>query len=144
MSKAARRRRRWLALTVVGVAVFFAVAVGVFWGDLERTALDPKIPFQTYTPPKAPDYSQRSAWYLMPTGPRTIAPGSPPADIFFLSPTTYDGGEQWNAPIDDRKGGPLFQRVIAPNYAGPFVRIGRIFAPRYRQASLYTMLTLRE
>jgi hypothetical protein len=33
---------------------------------------------------------------------------------------------------------------MAPNYAGPFVRVGRIFAPRYRQASLYSHLTLRE
>jgi hypothetical protein len=33
---------------------------------------------------------------------------------------------------------------MLPNYAGPFVRVGRLFAPRYRQASLYTRLTLRE
>ena len=31
-----------------------------------------------------------------------------------------------------------------PNYAGPFERVGRLFAPRYRQASLYTYLTLRD
>jgi hypothetical protein len=33
---------------------------------------------------------------------------------------------------------------MAPNYAGPFVRLGRIFAPRYRQAGLYSLMTLRE
>ncbi len=33
---------------------------------------------------------------------------------------------------------------MLPNYAGPFARVGRIFAPRYRQASLYTALTQRE
>jgi len=27
---------------------------------------------------------------------------------------------------------------------GPFARSGRLFAPRYRQASLYTALTLRD
>jgi hypothetical protein len=26
---------------------------------------------------------------------------------------------------------------MAPNYVGPFVSVGRIFAPKYRQASLY-------
>lgn len=138
------RRRRWLALTVLGVAVFLLVALAAFWGDLQRYALDPKLPFQTYTPPKAPDYAQRTAWYLMPTDPAKPDDGKPQVDIFFLSPTTYDGGEQWNAPIDDRRGGRLFRTTMAPNYAGPFVRIGRIFAPRYRQASLYTQLTLRE
>jgi hypothetical protein len=144
MSEAAPRRRRWLALTLVGLALFLGGALGFFWDDLQRNALDPKLPFQTYRPPKAPDYAQRSAWYLMPTDPNAVGPAAPRADIFFLSPTTYDGGEQWNAPIDDRKGGKLFARAMAPNYAGPFVRVGRIFAPRYRQASLYTLLTLRE
>ena len=33
---------------------------------------------------------------------------------------------------------------MAPNYVGPFVSIGRVFAPRYRQASLYTLMTLRD
>jgi hypothetical protein len=133
---------RWLALTLVGVALVLGIATGVFWDDLQRTALDPKIPFQTYNPPKAPDYALKTAWYLMPTDPVNAPAGA--ADVFFLSPTTYDGGEQWNAPIDDRKGGRLFRRVMAPNYAGPFVRVGRIYAPRYRQASLYSELTLRE
>lgn len=144
MAEASPRRWRWPALIAGGFALLLAVAVAVFWDDLQRNALDPKLPFQTYNPPKAPDYAQRSAWYLMPTDPAHIAPGSPPVDIFFLSPTTYDGGEQWNAPIDDRRGGKLFVRAMAPNYAGPFVRVGRIFAPRYRQASLYTEMTLRE
>jgi hypothetical protein len=33
---------------------------------------------------------------------------------------------------------------MLPNYAGPFARVGRVFAPHYRQASLYSHLTLRE
>jgi hypothetical protein len=138
------RRRRWLALSLIGVALLLAAGVAATWDDLQRNALDPKLPFQTYNPPKPPDYAQRGAWYLMPTDPAALGPGSPPVDIFFLSPTTYDGGEQWNAPIDDRRGGKFFRRAMAPNYAGPFVRVGRIFAPRYRQASLYTQLTLRD
>lgn len=132
----------WLSLTILAVVLAVGVAVGVFWDDLQRTALDPKIPFQTYNPPKPPDYALNTAWYLEPTDPVNAPAGA--VDVFFLSPTTYDGGEQWNAPIDDRKGGKLFRRVMAPNYAGPFVRVGRIYAPRYRQASLYSELTLRE
>ncbi|MDB5494761.1 MAG: hypothetical protein JWP86_2098 [Phenylobacterium sp.] len=138
------RRRRWLAFSLFGLGLFVVAGMAVSWDDLQRNALDPKLPFQTYNPPKPPDYAQRGAWYLMPTDPAALGPGSPAADVFFLSPTTYDGGEQWNAPIDDRRGGKLFRRAMAPNYAGPFVRVGRIFAPRYRQASLYTQLTLRD
>ena len=140
----APRRRRWLAFMGFGLILLLVAGIAGFWDDLQRNALDPKIPYQTYHPPKAPDYAQRTAWHLMPTEPERTGPWSPAADVFFLSPTTYDGGEQWNAPIDDRRGGKLFRRTMAPNYAGPFVRVGRIFAPRYRQASLYSQLTLRE
>jgi hypothetical protein len=126
------------------VLVVLGVAAGVFWDDLQRTALDPKTPFQIYRPPPAPDYASRGAWALLPDHPETPTTAEPPVDIFFISPTTYNGGRDWNAPIDDRKADRLFREVMAPNYAGPFVRIGRLFAPRYRQASLYSLLTLRE
>ncbi|MCR5880383.1 DUF3089 domain-containing protein [Phenylobacterium sp. J367] len=138
------RRTRWLAAFVLGVAVVLAIATGVFWEDLRRTALDPKVPFQTYDPPPAPNYGVGAAWWLMPTRPEAPGAADPAVDVFFVSPTVYDGGEDWNAPIDDADSADLFVRRMAPNYVGPFVRVGRIFAPRYRQASLYSLLTLRE
>jgi hypothetical protein len=140
----APRGARWLVLTIAGVLLFLGLATVVFWDDLMRTALDPKAPFQTYQPPPAPDYSQRSAWHLMPTAPEAPTADQPKADVFFVGPTTYNGGPNWNAPVGAALAGETFRRVMAPNYAGPFVRVGRIFAPKYRQASLYTQLTLRE
>ena len=132
--------RRWLALGLAGLVVLVAAASFAWRDDIMQAALDPKEPFQTYKPPRAPDYAQPAAWALKPdSGQAGVA-----ADVFFVSPTTYDGGRDWNAPIDDEASDRFFRRTIAPNYAGPFVRVGRIFAPRYRQASLYTLLTLRE
>lgn len=136
--------KRWLAAGLAALTAVLVAAGFVWRDDIQRTALDPKVPFQTYEPPPAPDYAKRSAWYLAPTPANTWRAADPPADIFFLSPTTYDGGGDWNAPIDDVRAERLFRRTMAPNYAGPFVRVGRIFAPRYRQASLYTLLTLRD
>lgn len=134
-----QRRRGWWLTSLLGVGLILAIAVVVFWGDLVSTALDPKVPFQTYDPPPAPDYSDPSAWYLRP------GPGNHlVADVFFIAPTTYDGGRNWNARINARKAGRQFERVMAPNYVGPFVSVGRVFAPRYRQASLYSLTTLRE
>lgn len=144
MSGAAARPGRWLAFSLIGAIVFFALAFAVFRADLIRYSLDPKIPFQTYKPPPAPNYADRKAWFLLPTHPATPAAGDPPADVFFISPTTFEGGAHWNDPIGDPHADRLFRRVMAPNYAGPFVRVGRIFAPRYRQASFYSLLTLRE
>jgi len=134
--------KRWIAL---GVAAFLALAVAaaVFYrDDILRTALDPRTPYQVYKPPRAPDYAQRDAWALMPTDP--VAASELPVDVFFVHPTTYNGGGNWNAPIGSRSGNEVLTRTMLPNYAGPFVRVGRIFAPRYRQASLYTRLTLRD
>lgn len=144
MSEDRPRPRRWLTAGLL-IAIAFVVAVFfAFRSDLIRYSLDPKTPFQTYKPPPAPDYARRTAWFLMPTTPETAAAKEPSADVFFVSPTTYEGGAQWNDPIDDAHADRLFRRVMAPNYAGPFVRVGRIFAPRYRQAGLYSLLTLRE
>ena len=144
MSEAAPRPWRWLAASLAGVIAILLTAFVVFRGDIIRWSLDPKTPFQTYKPPPPPDYSQRSAWYLMPTAPGLPTADQPRADVFFVGPTTYNGGPNWNAPVGAALAGETFRRVMAPNYAGPFVRVGRIFAPKYRQASLYTQLTLRE
>ncbi|MET0295319.1 MAG: DUF3089 domain-containing protein [Phenylobacterium sp.] len=142
MPAAGRRASRWLIALLVGAAAMAALAIGVFREDILRTGLDPKVPFQTYQPPPAPDYASPASWHLAPGQPATAA--DPPADVFFVSPTTYDGGANWNAPIHSGRADRLFRRVMAPNYVGPFVTVGRVYAPRYRQASLYSMLTLRE
>lgn len=117
-----------------------AVAVGVWRGDILKAGLDPQIPFQTYDPPPAPNYSLKSAWPMRDV--RTA--GSGPAAIFFLPSTTFDGGDDWNGPIGDERANAYLERVVIPNYAGPFARAGAISLPRYRQASLYTRLTLRD
>jgi hypothetical protein len=120
------------------------VAYAIFRGDLIRYSLDPRTPFQTYRPPPAPDYAQASAWYVRSAHPDTPGAGEPAADVFFITPTTFDGGKDWVGPISDPKAERVFRQVMAPNYAGPFVRLGRIFAPRYRQASLYSLMSLSE
>lgn len=144
MVEGRRRPIRWLALLILSVVLLVGVATGVFWDDLMKTSLDPKVPFQTYKPPPAPDYAQRDAWALLPSHPDRPGADEPVADVFFIAPTTFDGGRHWNAPIGDDKADRIFKRVMAPNYAGPFLKVGRLFSPRYREASLYSLLTLNE
>jgi hypothetical protein len=140
--KLARLERRQLLGLTAGFLVGLAVIVAfVFRDDILQTALDPRVPFQTYKPPPAPDYSRASAWALWP-GP--VKAGDGPADVFFIHPTTFNGGEDWNGPITGRAPNRRLSQVMLPNYAGPYLRLGRVFAPRYRQASLYTRLTPRE
>lgn len=133
--------KRWIALGLAALALLLAVSAFVFRVDILRTALDPKVPFQAYHPPNGPNYAEARAWAL----PLDAHPKADlPADVFFVHPTTFNGGEHWNSPFRDQEATRLLDRVMLPNYAGPFARVGRIFAPRYRQASLYSQLTLRE
>ncbi len=136
--------RRWIAIAAAGLLFVIGVGLLATWDDIMRTGLDPKTPFQTYQPPKAPDYAKASAWALNPVG-QIVRQIPGPVDIFFIHPTTFNGGRNWNGPIDDRGAARDLERIMLPNYAGPFARVGRVFAPRYRQASLYAyQMALRE
>lgn len=132
--------RQWVGWTGFGLVFLLTAAVAVWRGDILKAGLDPQVPFQTYQPPPAPDYSRPSAWALL----DATAPDAGPAAVFFVHSTTYDGGREWNGPIGHVKADAYLQRVVLPNYAGPFARLGPVSAPRYRQGSLYTRLTLRE
>ncbi|MDP1631604.1 MAG: DUF3089 domain-containing protein [Caulobacter sp.] len=133
--------KRWIFLAAAGLVVLLVAAAFAFRVDILRTALDPRVPFQAYAPPRAPVYARPQAWAL----PIEAHPADNlPADIFFIHPTTFDGGKHWNGPIDDPDAARLLDRVMLPNYAGPFAKVGRVFAPRYRQASLYSQMTLRD
>jgi hypothetical protein len=137
----ARRVRRttrvWAAALLVGVAVLGAAGLAAWRDDILAALLDPQLPFAVYQPPPAPDYAKSSAWALLPATP-------PPqgAAVFFIHSTTFDGGRDWNGPIDDRAAARRVATTVLPNYAAPFAAAGPVFAPRYRQASLFTSLTL--
>lgn len=130
--------RQWVGYVGFALVFLLTAAVAVWRGDILRAGLDPQIPFQTYEPPRAPDYRNAESWALRETG-QTDRPA-----VFFIHPTTFDGGAGWIGVVDDAEAGAYLRRVILPNYAGPFARDGEVSAPLYRQASLYTRLTLRD
>lgn len=128
----------WLGAVLLSLVALLAIAAGIWWGAIREALMDPGVAYQTFTPPPAPDYADPGAWALLPEG----EPAGP-ADIFFVHPTTYQG-RSWNAAFDAESAANRLSEVMIPNYAGPFAQAGRVFAPRYRQASLYTQLTLRQ
>jgi hypothetical protein len=144
MARLALTTREKLRVALILALILVAIAALRWRQDILETLLDPKVPFQTYKPPLAPDYARGQSWALIPADAATPSPADPSADVFFVHATTYDGGRDWNGPIDDPRASDFLTHVILPNYAGPFVHAGRLFAPRYRQASVYTELTMRE
>ncbi len=130
--------RRIIGGVLIGLVALIVLAILVWRGDILRSGLDPEVPFQTYDPPPAPDYAERSAWALL----EEAATGE--AAVFFVHSTTYDGGDHWNAPIDELGAEAWLRRSVLPNHAALFARSGAVSVPLYRQASLYTRLTIRE
>ena len=97
----------------------------------------------------APDYAQEKWWdcYGADTGPSSLVPegvhdklpvDQRPADLFFVHATGY-WGRTWQMPPSDVRTSELTGCYMSQN-ASAFNGTCRIFAPRYRQASLSSFL----
>ena len=125
-----------LAISFIAGLLLTGLAAFLFQDNLTRFALNPRTPYQTYTPPPPPAYGARGAWALWPDDPQV---GD--ADIFYVHSTTYASNRHWNGPLNDAASDAVLRRVAAPNEAGPFLRVGAVYGPRYRQATLFTSFT---
>ncbi|MBA4393903.1 MAG: hypothetical protein C0407_10155, partial [Desulfobacca sp.] len=106
--------------------------------------------FDEIPPPAAPNYASGDSWAaLWPRAdeadvapPNTAYPeaqNSAQADVFFVHPTCYSKKDFWNGPIDD----PDVQNTVSfimKYMAGVFNAAGRVFAPRYRQFTLFSVV----
>lgn len=113
----------------------------------------PKEAFEHYSRPVKPDYAQLSNWAAWPHT-RDLADSTPAglkdmqavsqADVFFLHPTTLvrrRGNGRWNAEIDDEYINRKTDESSILYQATLFNGVGRVYAPRYRQAHLETFFT---
>jgi len=90
----------------------------------------------------APDYASNAAWAVLPGADETSANAAPSTNVFFLHPTTYLSPESWNAAFNNAGrgvGGGGIDSTLR-NQASAFAKCCRIFAPRYRQATLFAFL----
>ena len=132
-----------LFLGIYGIIILLILVSWYYRDDVFQSIYDPGTPFQTYTPPPAPDYNQPQAWLVHPDpkiDPIDISGG----DVFVVTPTLYLGGQHWNAPTNNTLFLNKLKRVAIPNYVIPYTSAGRVYAPNYRQAALYSFLTNRD
>jgi hypothetical protein len=117
-----------------------ALAAGAWFGrdNLFRYLIQPQTPFQVQQPPPAPDYASPAAWIARPLDGAAAVPA-----VFFVHPNSSWTRRSWNVAIDDMDAAQVLQRQILPNHAGPFASAGRLWAPRYRQATLFALLAGR-
>lgn len=104
--------------------------------------------FKAEKAPVAPDYSKSYYWAALPNKedkadvtPKKLKDEQENAavDVFFMYPTIYTGekgDDQWNAPVND----PAFNKRVDEStiqfQATVFNGVGKIYAPRYRQAHI--------
>ena len=98
----------------------------------------------------SPDYSQNEAWAalpwtkdhadLLPDSSLTDRQQDAEVDVFFIHPTTYGyrkGFTGWNGSINSEKLNQRTDTSTIMYQASIFNGVGRVFAPRYRQAHLH-------
>jgi hypothetical protein len=112
--------------------------------------LKPAQSFSAGGRPASPDYAQAASWAALPDREDsadalpTIAAmdqqNSAAVDVFFIHPTTYFGGANWNQPLDDARVNQLTDLFVMRGQASVFNSCCRIYAPRYRQATIYSFI----
>ena len=144
MRKLQSKKYITVAGAVIGFLVIALTLVYTYRDDIFQTIQDPRQPFQTYEPPAAPNYASLDSWLAQPdlgVDPFTL---TAKGDVFVVVPSVYRGGEHWVLPSDDLRRKRKLERIVRPNYVSPYGEAGRLFAPFYRQASLYAFMTNRE
>jgi hypothetical protein len=142
----------WAIATLVALLV---VAAGILYFSPSlrlSLVLKPWSGFDAASAPPAPDYSHDDAWAALPDrqdNADVVPPGSGASDnqasaavdVFFIHPTTYYKKSGWNAAYDE-PGQTLdfLQFGVLRFQASAFNGSARVFAPRYRQATLYSFI----
>ncbi len=114
---------------------------------LLSSCFSPKRAFDKMKPPKAPDYSKTQSWSTLPNKRDSAdlcikAAGiiecqdSAKVDVFYVHPTTYLYGSRWNSSITKGRVNKLTDVHAVRNQASAFNGVGKVYAPRYRQAIL--------
>jgi hypothetical protein len=130
-----------------------AILTGLSLSDAEyqklRSQHRPLNAFDDLRPPPAPDYASPESWAaLWPradeadvASPNTAYPeaqNEAHIDAFFIHPTCYTKKDYWNGPIDD----PEVRKTVSfimMYLASAFNAASRVYAPRYRQFTLFSV-----
>jgi hypothetical protein len=98
----------------------------------------------------APDYAQAESWAARP-GKESLAllvpegvanePGEHGVDVFFVHPTGYLNGGDWNSPLNANSRTEENTKWMMANQASAYNSCCNVYAPRYREASIFRYLS---
>jgi len=137
-------------LLVLGLATAGIVLSGT-WTTIMLWVAGPDHDFDPARAAPALDYSNDAAWMALPTRPdeADLTPQGfsdqqavAPADTFFIHSTNYTRGSHWSSPLQPESATEENTRWTLANQASAFNGCCRIYAPQYRDASLYAYFDL--
>lgn len=145
---------RWKKISL-GTTVLVAVSAIVMY--FCRSALGALLveatigDFEANKAPPPPDYARESSWAALPDkddASDRVPPGlvetSNPArdlvDVFYIHPTGFLKRTHWNASLEQEDDSDIPVSVMLAAQASAFNGCGRVFAPKYRQASIFAFL----
>ncbi|MCY4200542.1 MAG: DUF3089 domain-containing protein [Gammaproteobacteria bacterium] len=144
--------QKWAIGLVLALAII-AAGLYLFRENLMflvvRAQLQPDMPFSEIEPPAAPDYADAAHWAALPTSfdnADFVPPGARDAqpeaevDVFYLHPTTYFSSAGWNQPHGHEESTEIIDTTILTNQTSVFNGCCAIYAPRYRQATLFSFM----
>lgn len=142
---------RIFLLTLAGIVVLLIAAAATIWftgstATVVAAIFGPHHGWDlTYKAP-APDYAEEGSWAALPgkPSPATLvpagvapSPADPKVDVFFIHPTGYMNGADWNSPLDANSQTEENTRWMMANQASAFNGCCAVYAPRYREASIF-------
>ncbi len=114
---------------------------------LLSATVKPTNDLEQYTTQIEPDYSLEKNWAALPfrKDSADFVPGgtgdtnnqdSADVDVFYVHPTVYFDKRSWNAAIDNKRVNDRVDKTTMRNQASVFNASCKVYAPRYRQATL--------
>ncbi len=143
-----------LVLSILAVLAGIAIVILVFFRDAAlfitmAFTLAPGHDFDLENAPAAPDYANPDHWAALPDRDdhADVVPtgfvdrqSNAGVDVFFIHPTTYITSDGWNQPLGDIDATEMVNDWVMENQASVFNDCCRIFAPHYRQATLFSFM----
>jgi hypothetical protein len=144
----------FLRIVLVVIVLLAAAAAAIYFtgNTLTITAMiaGPHHGWDMAYKAPAPDYADAKNWAALPSKPglAALVPEGEPAaatqsqvDVFFIHPTGYLSGGDWNSPMDPNTATEENTKWMLANQASAFNGCCLVYAPRYRETSIYRYLS---
>ncbi|MCB1691809.1 MAG: DUF3089 domain-containing protein [Pseudomonadales bacterium] len=143
----------FVVIIVAGIVVTRTGVMGQLMTRSMAAVYGPQEDFDPATAAPLPDYRSAQYWASLPGKddpadlvPQGVAPRQEPAsvDVFFIHPTGYLSGASWNSPMDPNSAAEENTEWMMANQASAYNGCCDIYAPRYREATIFAYFAAKE